>query len=293
MSAPKIMTQAKTAVSVRLSKTHLQILMPALTQLTSSYLEYRKRGASPYSYPFRIYPPPRGFDRGAFKQEIMDIILSLTETVNEKSDTRRRISMDTLQLRSVVFALRSYVEFSRFVKRNQRQRSRAAKSGSLIDDKCAAQLKAKAQRLIRLLERHMKRANRVLMKAVERGEYQALMVAWKAHLRWMRLHIAYYKRWGKPIVGLRKRQQRDLDDLMQMAKRGLRNAGYQPPVDKDLRHFMRLYARYSRSGLQGEWSIQFLLANKADFSRTYHLAQFVIQRSNLRSYPSRDQKERS
>jgi hypothetical protein len=108
----------------------------------------------------------------------------------------------------------------------------------------------------------MKRANRILITEIGRKQYAALMIAWKAHLRWMRLHIAYFKPLGKPIPGLRKRQQQSLDELMEMAKRGLRNAGYQPPEEKELRRIIRPYARYARSGRQGHWTIQFLLEKR-------------------------------
>jgi hypothetical protein len=98
----------------------------------------------------------------------------------------------------------------------------------------------------------------------------------------MRLHIAYFKPWGKPIPGRRKRQQQNLDELMEMAKHGLRDAGFRPPEEKQLRHIIRLYARYARSGQQGHWTIQFLLDKRKDFNRTYHLAHFVIDRSKLK-----------
>jgi hypothetical protein len=83
----------------------------------------------------------------------------------------------------------------------------------------------------------------------------------------MRLHIAYFKPWGKPIPGRRKRQQQNLDELMEMAKHGLRDAGFRPPEEKQLRHIIRLYARYARSGQQGHWTIQFLLDKRKDFNR--------------------------
>ena len=150
-----------------------------------------------------------------------------------------------------------------------------------LDDKSIAQLKVKSRRVILSLECQMKKANRALIAAIGKEQYSALTIAWKAHLRWMRLHIAYCKPWSKPIPGLRKRQQQDLDDLMAMAKRGLRNAGSRSPEEKELRHIMRLYARYARAGRQGHWTIQFLLAKRNDFSNTYHLAHFVIDRSKL------------
>jgi hypothetical protein len=93
------------------------------------------------------------------------------------------------------------------------------------------------------------------------------------------LHIIYCKPPAKPRTGRRARQQRDLDELMAVAKRGLRERGYKPPEDKKLRHLMRLYARYAREGRIGMWVIGSLHEDKERFNRRYYLAQFVINRS--------------
>jgi len=209
----------------------------------------------------------------------MEKTLALREISKTKSQKSRWVKMDTFQLRAAIFAIRANVEYVRLLRRQQKRMPPEDKVRLRIDDKSIAQLKAKSHRVVRSLERHMKRADRTLIAAIGKEEYSALTIAWKAHLRWMRLHIAYCKPWGKPILGLRKRQQQSLDGLMEMAKRGLRNSGYQPPEDKELRRIIRLYARYARDGRQGNWTIRFLLDKKTDFNRTWHLAHFVIDRS--------------
>ncbi len=190
--------------------------------------------------------------------------------------------MDTFQLRAAIFAVRSQIDFTRLLRRQQRKADPAAKARMQIDDRSYAQMKAKSRRVIHSLERHLKKANRTYIAAAGKEQYSALVTAWKSHLLWMRLEIAYFKPWWKPIAGRRKRQQQDLDVLMEMAKHGLRNAGYRPPEEKELRHIIRLYARYSRDGRQGHWTIRFLLERRNEFSRTYHLANFVIDRSELK-----------
>jgi len=267
---------------LRLSLSQINILAPGIELLFRSHQHHQRTGASPFAYPFRIYPPPRGFDRGLYNQSFMDKTLKLWETLKTKSQNGRWVKVDTWELRAAVFAIRAHGEFIRLLRRQHRRKNREFKARLRIDDRSVALLKAKSHRVIHSLERHMKRANRALIKALGKERYAALMIAWKAHLRWMRLYIAYCKPWGKPLLGRRARQQKDIDDLMEMAKRGLRNAGYEPPEDRELRRLMRLYARYARSGRQGNWTIQFLLENKAAFSLKYHLAQFVIDRSNLK-----------
>jgi hypothetical protein len=275
------MAQINTQIRFRLSKTQIAILAPGIHLLFGSHQTRQRTGTSHFAYPFRIYPPPRGFDRGIYNQTFMDKTLTLRETLKIKSQNRRWVKIDTFQLRAAVFAIRAHVEYVRLLRRQQKRKDPEVKARLHIDDKSIAQLKAKSHRVIRSLERNMKRANRALITEVGKEQYSALTIAWKAHLRWMRLHIAYFKPLWKPIPGLRKRQQQSLDELMEMAKRGLRNAGYQPPEEKELRRIMRLYTRYARSGRQGHWTIQFLLGKRKDFNSTYYLAQFVIDRSKL------------
>ena len=271
-----------TAVRLRLSAAQIKILTPGIGLLVESYEIRQKSGTSPFSYPFRIFPPPRAFDRGCYDQEFMEKVLSLRDSLKTDSKNGRRVSLDTIELRVAIFGIRAYIEFVRLQRRQQRRKGRKFKASAPIDERTIALLKAMSRRVILSLERHMKRANRTSMKAIGKKGHDALVASWKAHLRWMRLHIAYFKPWGQPVHGLRKRQQKDLDELMQMAKRGLRNARYQQPSDKELRHVMRLYARYSRQGRQGNWTVHSLVENKQRFDNTYHLAHFVIDHLRLK-----------
>jgi len=273
--------QSNTQVRFRLSKAQIDILAPGIEFLFLSHRFRQSKGISPQAYPFAMYPP-RGFDRGLYNQSFMDQTLALRKTIRAKSHNGRWVQMDTFELRAAIFAIRANVEYARLLRRQQDLIGLQGEAMLHLDERSIAELKVKSHRVMLSLERHMKRANRALIAAIGKEQYSALTVAWKAHLRWMRLHIAYCKPLSKPIPGRRKQQQQDLDDLMVMAKRGLRNAGYQPPEDKTLRHLMRLYARYAREGLQGHWTVLFLLDKRKDFSNTYHLAHFVIDRSTLK-----------
>jgi hypothetical protein len=272
--------QINPEVRFRLSPAQIAVIALGIDLITGSYQTRLRKGTSPYSYPFRIYPPPRGFNRGTFNLLFMEKLLALGKGLTTRTTTRKSMQMDTFQLRAAVFAIRAYIDYVRLLRR--RHRPREVKAGMHIDDKSFARLKAKSQRVIRSLERHMKRSNRALIKTVGKKSYATLTIAWKAHLRWMRLHITYCKPPAKPAPGRRARQQRDLDELMAIAKRGLHEKGYKPPQDKELRRLMRLYARYARKGRIAMWTIGFLHEEKERFGRKHYLAQFVIDRSKLK-----------
>ncbi len=269
-------------VRVRLSNPQINVLTPAIELIVRSHQERLRKGSSPLTYPFRIYPPPRGFDRGTYNQAFMEKILNLSEALKTKSKSGLRLTVDTWQLRAAVFAIRAYLDYLRLLRRKQRREESALKERLFLDDRLIALPREKSHRVIRSLERHMKRANRALIKAVGKKQYTKLTVAWKAHLRWMRLHIVYCKPRVKPLSGRRARYQRDLDELMEIAKRGLREEGYEPPQDRALLSIVRLYARYARQGHIGMWTIGFLHEDKERFLRKYYLAQFVIKRSKLK-----------
>ena len=148
-------------------------------------------------------------------------MLGLWKTLRDRKTSGGRVQMDTFHLRAAAFAVRAYIDFIRMQRYQKRRQSPRTKILLRIDDDSFQLLKAKSKAVIRFLERHMKRANKVLHQAVTGDQYHALMADWIGHLRWMRLHIAYFKPLVKPILGRRIRQQRDLDELMRMAQRGL------------------------------------------------------------------------
>jgi hypothetical protein len=281
------------AVRVRLSAAQIDTLAPGIGLLVHSYTTRMRSGSSPLAYPFRIYPPTRDFDRGCYEQAFMDKTLALWQVVKSKPKNGRRMNLDTWELRTAMFAIRVYVDYVRLLRNKHRRKSREVKAALHIDDKSFAQLKVKSHRLNGSLERHLKRANRASIQALGEEGFTKLTMHWKAHLKWMRLHIAYCKPWAVPHSGRRKRAQRDLDELMEIAKLGLREFGYKPPQDKELRHLMRLYARYARDGRIGNWAIGFLHEDKERFSRRYYLAQFVIDRSKPKEFLNRDEEERN
>jgi hypothetical protein len=79
--------QFNTQVRFRLSKTKFAILAPAIEMLFLSHQTRKQKGTSPLSYPSRILPPPRGFDRGLYNKTFMENILALAERFITKTKT--------------------------------------------------------------------------------------------------------------------------------------------------------------------------------------------------------------
>ena len=274
------MNHPTTAIRFRFSAAQMSVLWTGLDLLISLHKERNTKGGIRFEYPFRMYPPPAGFDRGAFDQEMMDEILALWERLRPISTTGGRMQMNAVELRAAIFAIRAHISFVRR-RRNDFGKRPGPKNEPPIDDQSFEQLKIESKRVIHSLERRMKRGNNALLKSATREEYAALMGRWRLHLRWMHLRLVWFKPLRPIILSGRIRQQQDLDELMKMAERGLKNAGYQPPEARELRRMMRLFARSARRFREGGYFVRTMLRNKTDFTNTWHLGQFVLDRLTL------------
>jgi len=259
----------------------MSAIWPGLNRLITFYIARQKKGGIRFEYPFRIYPPPAGFDRGMFNQSTMDTILALWKRLHPKAQTGGRVQMDTIELRTAIFAIRTNLHFLRERWQAPQDLHPKSKNHDQIDRQSLHELKIKSQRVIRSLERHIKRANRALQKSITCEEYVTLLDTWAAHLRWMGLRLTYFKHLRPVVHGLRLQRQKDLDELMEMAKRGIRNAGFIPPEPKELRRVVRLFARSSRRWREGQNTVRYMLDHKRHLSATWYLAQFVQSRLTL------------
>ena len=166
--------------------------------------------------------------------------------------------MNAVQIRAAIFAVRTNlarIRRLRYDLRSQKSEDKAQRKWKAeekvrlkVDDNSFALARRRAPRTIASLERHLKRANRLLISSTSREEYDARTARWRQHLRWMRLHIAYFKSWPTVLPGMKTRQQRQLDELAELAKLGIRDAGLKAVDDVELRRLMRLYARSARGG---------------------------------------------
>lgn len=126
----------------------------------------------------------------------------------------------------------------------------------------------------------MKRANRLLFSMLTKTEYQLLIEMWRQHLRWMRLHLAYFKPLP-PILHSKRRKKEILDILTDMALKGLKNEDCVPPDLSELRRVLRLYVRSSNRGREGRNSVPEMLKFPNHFGSTWFLAQWVIARTRV------------
>lgn len=102
-----------TAIGFRLTSLQSSLIWRGLEFIVKSHIARRDEELIPYSYPFRLYPPPIGFDRGAYKAEIMDQIMNLWNAMLSKCAAGGRVQMNTLQVRAAIFAVRVHIDLWR------------------------------------------------------------------------------------------------------------------------------------------------------------------------------------
>lgn len=293
------------------------MIWPGLDFIVNAEVQRRKSGTAPHCYPFRVYPPPAGFDRGVRHPAMMNVAIRLWKKLRAKKDRGGRVRLDSLELRCAIFGVRVTSGLGRM--RTRVLRKKIAEQKALtrtglgpIDgrlrpelaamkiseerylelrretasrrEKEAAELSKRSgrhsSRTIMSLERYMKRANRLLLADLSKVEYDALVKTWQQHVRWMRLNLVYFKPLP-PILRSKRRQQKVLDLLSEMAILGLKNEGYAPPEPRELRRVLRLYVRSSNRGRERLTnSVPEMLKYPDHFMSKWFLAQWVISRTN-------------
>jgi hypothetical protein len=261
----------------RLSESQMSIIWEGLDRIIKFYVARGTKGGIRFEYPFRIYPPPVGFSRGKFDQNFMDEIIGLRKRLKPKAKAGGRVQMDAVELRASIFSVRANLDYMRSLQ-YYNPRLKSEKEAAL------KQLNIKSQRVIHTLERHAKRANRSLLKSVPRDAYDLVMDAWRLHLRWMRLYIVYFKplRMRGRIKGSKGKQQKMLEELMQMAKVAIENDGFEQPESSELWRIMRLYARSARRGREGIHGVHYMVRNKHFAEPRVYLVDFIHKRLTLK-----------
>jgi hypothetical protein len=273
------------AIRFRLTAAQMSVIWPGLDIIVQSQFTRQQSKRVLYAYPFRLYPPPAGFDLGIFDEQMMANIDALWKALRPKATVGGRVQMNCIQIRAAIFAIRSNLGLWRRRKYDERRMTPETKKRFSITKIMLRNLMIKSQRVIRTLERHLKRANRFLQSLVSPEDYAAYMDAWKKHLQWMKLRLVYFKPLRPKGISSKRKAQYIVNMLVGIAVRGLRTIGYQSPEPIELRKMMRLYAQYARRGRELQFTLPFLLRNEKDIAAAKHLANFVLRRLTLQPRP--------
>lgn len=275
------MAHVNTEIRFRISAAQMAVLWAALDLIDRLYATRKIKGGIRYQFPFRMYQPPAGYDRGVFDEPMMDELMALCNRLHPQSKTGGRMHMNAVELRAAVFAIRANISYIRKLRYDNRHKSPESRNELHIDNQSFEQLKVKSHRLIHSLEHRIKRADSASAKAATAEECAAVMDRWGRHLRWMHVHLVYFKPLRPKISSGRNRYQKEINELVKMAERGLEDEGYQPPAAPELRTKMRLFAASARRWREGGWTIFDMMQDKTNSIAESYLARFVLKRLTL------------
>jgi hypothetical protein len=212
-------------------------------------------------------------------------IVELRRRLRPQAKTGGRTHMTSVEVRAAIFAVRVNTAKARGEKlRYRKVKVLRTKQILGIDPAALEELKKKSARTIDSLERHMKRADFHLHKQVTAQKFSEFMNSWRANLRWIRLHLAYFKPLlSGPFEGRKTRFQIILKELIEVAKDEIRMQGYLPPNDQELRRVMLLYSCSSRRFREGPWTPQYIVAHHSRGGARWHLFDFIQKRIPLES----------
>jgi hypothetical protein len=72
-------------IRLRLTKTQASLIGKGLAFLAKEDAVWREQKSVIFQYPFRLYPPPQGFDRGKRETDFMDKVFQLEQTIRPKA----------------------------------------------------------------------------------------------------------------------------------------------------------------------------------------------------------------
>src|ERR1039457_4697901 len=94
------------AICFRLTASQMSVIWPGLDLIIETHAIRQQKKFVLYAYPFSLYPPPAGFDRGAFDTDMMDHVIALWNTLGSKATVGGRVQMNCIQIRAAIFAIR-------------------------------------------------------------------------------------------------------------------------------------------------------------------------------------------
>jgi len=273
------MISSPAVVRLRLSASQMSVIWPGIERIVKR-CSVPNGKPSLYSFPAHLYSLPSRFNWGQYNIDLMNVINDLRNRLRTKARNGGRVQMHAIEIRAAIFAIRVELDWWRREKHDRRKYSARSKRVLGVNAESLANRKRKAQRVIRTLERHLKRANSRLLSAIGREAYNAVASAWRSHIRWIRLHRVYFKpmrflwRPGKQYY------QIIINELQRLAEIAIAEEKFELPAPEELRRVIRLYASSARRDRQGHFDIPTTL--KGSELAKCHLIDFIEKRLELK-----------
>ena len=189
--------------------------------------------------------------------------------------------MDTVDIRAAILSCRVNLQHRRRRAYDARLWDAKTKRRFKLDSATITKLATISKRVIKTLERRMKRANRQFRKAKPWGQLEACSKEWRSHLRWIRFHLAYFNPLPSTLKGSKRLYQARINQLMALAESGIRYFKYEPPEPRELRRIIRLFVRSARRGRISEFIWRELWQRTPSWDAQRSLVEFVDKRTDL------------
>lgn len=281
------MASDPTAIDVRLTRTQAAIIWRGLNFIQLANLTRASEGSAISSYPFYITPLPPTVDTGRWSQAMMRRVEALWRQFKPRAGSGGRFKMNFLDLRIAAYAARLGVKLR---KKDAEESPTRPKRGSPAWKRAEGEylkLKSDTQRVVTSLEKLTKRATRLFLAVRPRDEFSSLGTEWRRFLRWMKFHLTYLYPHKVFKSGNLKGRRLLIDAFVAVAENAILTNGFELPESRELRHVMRMYARYCRRGQISDWQMGFLRLAPSDPLILGAIFDFVSNRLQLKEQTNR------
>jgi hypothetical protein len=225
----------------------------------------------------------------------------LWTVLSTKLETGGRLRLGLFEIRAAIFSTRMTVTTQRFKNRTRfeearrnirklpshakiRRRTETAALESLSQQANSEfeAMEQKTSKLLGTLERLAKRATRRYSADRSKEELRELSREWRAHLRWIRYNLAYFKPFRPVSPEYRRMQWKRLDELVKMAKKEIVRRRVSMPDERELRKIARAYMRSCKQGHQGKFDFIYMLNNLEKPIAQARLFEFFAPRMGVR-----------